>query len=70
MIVVPEHGDHRDAQATTRIREHRGLLGQAVGRQVSCEQDQVAVLRGGGERARQPLTQRLHRVEVTRSCDS
>ena len=40
-VVVPQHRDDRRLHAATGLREHLGLLGLAVGRQVAREQDDV-----------------------------
>ena len=45
VVVVSEHGDDRDLDRPAGVREHRGLLGQAVRRQVAGEQDEIRLLR-------------------------
>ena len=53
------------ARGAARVREHRGLLGQPVRRQVAGEQDEVDSLRERGERPFEALAQRLGRVDVS-----
>ncbi len=37
VVVVPEHRDDRNGDAGARVRENLGLLGKAVGREITCK---------------------------------
>ena len=50
VVVVAEHGDHRDAEVAHGVGEDRGLLGLAVRGEVAGQQDQVDAALERGER--------------------
>ncbi len=54
-VVVAENGIDRDLELPARVGQHRRLLGLAVCRQVTGEEDHVRLARDGGERMRHPL---------------
>ena len=69
VVVIPEHGDHRHGEASARVAEHRRLLGQAMGREIARQEHEIALLGDRRERPREPLAQRLDRVDVARCGD-
>ena len=64
-VVVPEDGIDRQLERAARVGEHGRLLRLAVRGQVAGEQDDVGVALQVGERARDPLAQRLGAVDVS-----
>ena len=70
VVVVPEHREDRHLEAAARVRENRGLVGQAVRRQVAGEEDELGPVRERGERALEALPQRLRGVDVGRGSDA
>ena len=70
VVVVSEDRDDRDRDGTTRPREHGCLLGEAVCRQVTCEQHEVGLIRDLGERPLQALSERLDGMDVARCGDA
>ena len=63
-VVVPQRRVDRDADHARHVREHSGLFGLAVGRQVAGEQDQVALALGVHERGLEPRPLLLGAVDV------
>ena len=70
IVVVSEHRHDRYFQVTTGIREDGSLRGKSVRRQVSREQEDVALLPDGGEHAAKALAQGLCAMHVARGCDT
>jgi hypothetical protein len=64
VVVVAQDGDDRDRKVAAGVREHCGLLGVAVRRQVAGEQDQLCALGDRGERLSDVLAERLRAVDV------
>jgi hypothetical protein len=63
-VVISEHGVDGDVERPARVRQDCGLRGVAVRRQVAAEQKDVRLPVERGERAHDPLAQRLRAVDV------
>ena len=70
VVVVSEHGDDRRLDPPAGVREHLGLLREAVRRQVAGEQDEIHLLADLGERSLEAVSKRLGRMDVACRCDA
>jgi Nucleotidyl transferase of unknown function (DUF2204) len=64
MVVVAEHGHNRDGQAPARVGEHACLLGEAMGREIACKENQIALVGDRGECPRNVLSERFGAVDI------
>jgi hypothetical protein len=68
-VVVAEHGDDRRPDLAGDVSEHGSLLGLAVGREVTREQNDVGLPVGVGERRLEPDSLLLRAMDVTGGGD-
>ena len=70
VVVVPEHRDDGQLEVATRVREHPGLVGAPVCRQIAGQQDEVGATRERAKRPGDALPERLCAVEVAGGSDA